>query len=157
MKRGIENFAQDDQSDWVALLVCGHRQHTRHNPPLRERPWVLTQEGRASKIGTELDCPLCDRSEMPEGFAPYQRTPDFTEGSIPKGLLKVHSTKRGVWALIHVVRGQLEYSVHEPVNRNQLVSLESPGIILPEVPHHVGPIGDVEFWVEFWRAEIRTD
>jgi Protein of unknown function (DUF3565) len=42
---------------WIADLACGHTQHVRHQPPFRERPWVLTPEGRARFIGTEVDCP----------------------------------------------------------------------------------------------------
>ena len=42
MKRAITGFHQDDEGHWVADLVCGHTQHVRHNPPLSNRPWVLT-------------------------------------------------------------------------------------------------------------------
>jgi tellurite resistance-related uncharacterized protein len=152
MNRAIVNFCLDEQADWAAELVCGHRQHTRHNPPVSERPWVLTPEGRAAKLGTFLNCLLCDRKQVPDGFEAYQRTRDFDETSIPKGLLEAHSTKCGVWALIHVVRGELEYVIHEPFNQRHVVLPDTPGIILPEVPHHVSPIGSVAFCVEFWRA-----
>ena len=65
MKRAIAGFHQDDQGDWVAELSCLHNQHVRHRPPFQERPWVVTEAGRAGRIGTELDCPLCDRGEPP--------------------------------------------------------------------------------------------
>jgi len=61
--RTIEGFFQDEVGDWVAELSCRHRQHVRHAPPFRARPWVLTEEGRAEHVGTGLDCPLCDRGE----------------------------------------------------------------------------------------------
>ncbi|MEW6542533.1 MAG: DUF3565 domain-containing protein [Nitrospirota bacterium] len=60
MKRTIVGFRRDDEGHWVAELDCAHSQHVRHNPPLVERPWVLTDEGRAGRIGTALDCRLCD-------------------------------------------------------------------------------------------------
>jgi len=60
MKRKITGFEQDDESHWRAILDCGHRQHTRHNPPLTSRGWVLTEAGRASRIGFELECKRCD-------------------------------------------------------------------------------------------------
>ncbi|MBA3441759.1 MAG: DUF3565 domain-containing protein [Pyrinomonadaceae bacterium] len=60
MNRKIVGFDTDAQSDWVAQLECGHRQHVRHNPPLVSRPWVTTPEGRASRTGAELNCKLCD-------------------------------------------------------------------------------------------------
>jgi RimJ/RimL family protein N-acetyltransferase len=61
MQRSILSFDQDAESHWRAILACGHRQHVRHDPPLVARPWVLTDEGRASRIGEQLDCLKCDR------------------------------------------------------------------------------------------------
>ena len=65
MKSKITGFGQDAQGDWVASLACGHRQHVRHDPPWRTRPWVLTAEGRREKIGAALDCPECERDTTP--------------------------------------------------------------------------------------------
>jgi hypothetical protein len=56
MKQAIVAFEKDEIGDCRAVLSCGHRQHVRHNPPLVERPWVLTAVGRARFIGYELDC-----------------------------------------------------------------------------------------------------
>ena len=151
MKRAIVGFHLDAASDWVAELACGHGQHVRHDPPLGERPWVLTAEGRASRIGAALDCGRCDRSEIPDGYHPYRRTADFTERSVPGALLRSHSTRPGVWALIRLSRGQLGYHVHAPFHRQELLTPDSPGVVLPEVEHHVAPSGPVEFFVEFWR------
>jgi hypothetical protein len=58
-ERRIIDFYQDSEQDWVARLECGHSQHLRHTPPWQVRPWVLTQEGRASHLGTLLPCRLC--------------------------------------------------------------------------------------------------
>ncbi|MEP7274290.1 MAG: DUF3565 domain-containing protein [Acidobacteriota bacterium] len=64
LKRKIVSFHQDEQRHWVADLECGHQQHVRHDPPLTRRLWVLTVEGRKSRIGGELDCKKCD--ELPQ-------------------------------------------------------------------------------------------
>jgi hypothetical protein len=61
--RKITGFHQDTESHWVAELNCGHLQHTRHDPPFFPRPWILTEAGRAERIGTSLDCICCDRQE----------------------------------------------------------------------------------------------
>jgi hypothetical protein len=58
--RKIIGFHTDDVGDWVADLECGHTQHVRHDPPWQNRPWVVTPEGRARFLGTELQCVLCD-------------------------------------------------------------------------------------------------
>lgn len=60
MRRRITGFYEDIEGHFVAMLECGHEQHVRHKPPLVERPWVLTAEGRAAKIGVEIDCRACD-------------------------------------------------------------------------------------------------
>ncbi|MGI9067810.1 MAG: DUF3565 domain-containing protein [Pyrinomonadaceae bacterium] len=60
MRRKITSFDKDDENHWRAILECGHRQHVRHDPPLTSRSWVLTEEGRLSRVGFELDCKRCD-------------------------------------------------------------------------------------------------
>jgi hypothetical protein len=59
MQRRITGFHQDTEHHWVAELECGHQQHVRHNPPWEIRPWVLSEDTRREKLGTELDCVLC--------------------------------------------------------------------------------------------------
>ena len=63
MERTIIGFDQDELGDWRAILDCGHRQHVRHNPPLVNRPWVLTAEGRSRFLGVALACKACDEGE----------------------------------------------------------------------------------------------
>ena len=62
-QRRITGFHQDEEQDWVAELECGHNQHVRHNPPWTNRPWVVTAEGRAAVLGSELRCEKCERRE----------------------------------------------------------------------------------------------
>ena len=66
LRQRITGFEKDDEGHWRAALDCGHFQHVRHDPPLTTRHWVLTQEGRDSRIGFELDCKRCDE-EMDSG------------------------------------------------------------------------------------------
>ena len=152
MQRRIVEFVRDEIGDWAATLDCGHRQHVRHNPPFTNRPWVETEAGRATQLGKELACPLCDRFEFPKDFAPYKRTPEFTETTVPAGLTRNHSTKAGVWAKINVVEGRLLYKV-DPLAAEFELSSDAPGIVVPEVAHHVEPMGNVRFYVEFYRAQ----
>lgn len=48
-------------------------------------------------LGEELNCVKCDRHERPHGLVVYKQTPDFTQATTPRGLVKDHSTKVGVW------------------------------------------------------------
>jgi hypothetical protein len=65
--RSIVAFHTDDEGHWVADLVCGHSQHVRHDPPWQNRPWVVTPEGRARFLGTELLCVKCGAAEGERG------------------------------------------------------------------------------------------
>jgi uncharacterized protein (DUF488 family) len=62
----IVGYHQDEEKNWVAELSCGHRQHVRHRPPFIERPWVLTETGRAGKIGHAIACAECARAGIAE-------------------------------------------------------------------------------------------
>ena len=60
MKQAIIAFHQDEFEHWVADLACGHTQHVRHDPPWQERLWVTCEDGRSEKVGSELNCVICD-------------------------------------------------------------------------------------------------
>jgi hypothetical protein len=59
VSRAIVGFRRDAEGHWVADLACGHAQHVRHAPPWQSRPWVTTEAGRASRLGTPLGCVRC--------------------------------------------------------------------------------------------------
>lgn len=144
-------FVTDDDGHWVALLGCGHRQHVRHDPPLVERPWVTSAEGRRGRLGQTLECVRCDDFELPDDAVPYKRTVDFTEVTVPAALRADHTTKPGVWGRIVVSEGRLRYVV-DPLRRTFELVPGTPGIVVPEVPHRVEPLGPTRFHVEFLRT-----
>lgn len=155
MHRTIIDFHIDEAGDWVAALDCGHGQHMRHRPPFVNRPWVTAPSEREARLGTVLNCVRCDRMEWPDGFAAFRRTAEFDEKTVPAGLMRNHTTKRGVWARIHVLAGELRYHVGEPLARSFRLATGSSATIVPEVPHRVETIGTVRFFVEFWRTAQR--
>lgn len=148
MQATITGFRQDEAGDWIAELSCNHTQHMRHRPPWQLRPWVTTEAGRASQLGSELDCPLCDRIAMPPAAAEYKRTATFTEQTLPAALSADHRTKPGTWALIVVEEGVLEYHAR---GRVQQLAPGTKGLVEPEQAHHIVPLGPVRVHVEFWR------
>lgn len=92
--------------------------------------------------------------KLPAGLQAYKRTPTFTEASVPAGLLSDHSTKDGVWGLIHVEEGTLRYVVTDTRRTHGETILtpdQAAGIVEPTIIHHVEPIGSVRFHVEFLR------
>lgn len=84
---------------------------------------------------------------------PKEGKPKFTANTIPKGLLKDHTTKAGTWGLICVSQGTLEYTILEPQRTVfRLTADTPPGVVVPQNLHHVKALtDDVEFVVEFYR------
>ena len=151
MERPIIAFGVDDVGDPFALLSCGHRQQVRRQPPFQSRPWVLDPATRDAMCGTPLNCVLCERLDLPLGFVPYKRTPEFTEATVPAALRRDHATKTGVWARIEVLAGRLRYRCPS-LGLDVELSARTPGTVVPEIRHSVEPVGAVRFLVEFYHA-----
>lgn len=90
--------------------------------------------------------------DLPPGLTARRRTPSFTEQSVPAALLKDHSTKAGVWGVLHVEAGRLKYTVPSEGWELEIPQGET-AIIRPEVPHYITPFGSVTFYVEFWGED----
>jgi tellurite resistance-related uncharacterized protein len=91
---------------------------------------------------------------LPETVAPYRRTADFTEATVPAALLKAHNTKAGVWGAIHVLEGELLYRITDPrrpPSERVLRPSEPIGVVEPAILHEVEPRGAVRFYVAFHR------
>jgi tellurite resistance-related uncharacterized protein len=92
--------------------------------------------------------------DLPPDVKPYRRTAEFTEATVPAGLLRSHTTKDGVWGVIHVQDGRLLYRVTDPRRTPSERVLEpgaAPGVVEPTIAHEVRPLGPVRFFVEFHR------
>lgn len=89
--------------------------------------------------------------DLPNNLEAYKRTPEFNESSVPKGLLKAHQTKQGVWGKIVILEGELEYSINSENNEVLVLSSDKYGVVEPEVFHQIKPVGKVSFYIEFYR------
>lgn len=97
---------------------------------------------------------------LPAGLQPYARTAEFTETSVPAGLLRAHTTKAGAWGLIHVLEGRLAYRITDPrrpASETVLTPQTGPGVVEPTILHEVAPRGGVRFFVEFHRRTSADD
>ena len=142
----MTGFHQDDVGDWVAELECGHNQHVRHKPPFQVREWVVDEESRRSRIGARLECPLCDRGELPEAVTPVRNSAVWDEGSMPDGLRREHRLGPGTWGVLHVESGALRFSDME-------LAAGQIQVIPPGTVHEVEPLGHVRFWIEFLTVD----
>lgn len=88
----------------------------------------------------------------PPGQTPqaYRTTAEFDEVTLPAALRREHRTKSGTWGLVRVLEGQLKLTFVDPPSV-QIVSPAAPGLLLPEQPHLVEPIGKMRMQVEFYN------
>ena len=148
--RSIATFFQDEEGHWVAQLDCSHTLHMRHRPPQEYREWVLSEAGREQRIGAQVDCQFCNMPALPPDVRSYKRTADFSQDTVPRGLLRDHSTAPGVWGRIVVESGRLLYEIPE-MSESWVLRPGVVGVVAPTQKHHVRIIEPVQFFVEFLR------
>ncbi len=155
MKRSIIAFHRDDD-EWVADLACGHGQHVRHRPPFQLRPWIENVDGRRSRLGALLDCPLCDRAELPAGLEPIAPTLRWDERTMPADLRVAHRLTRGTWGRVVVREGRLRVVAQTTPALDVVIDPDTPQAIPPDVDYSLQPIGTVRFAVELYGVPPRS-
>ena len=152
MQRTIVGFHQDDDAEWVAELSCLHNQHVRHQPPFQDRSWIVEESGRAARIGAEINCPLCDRAELPDGLRLVRRAGPFDSDTLPAGLRSRHRVAEGTWACLHVLKGSVHFSLDgdPPLERRVPEGGRQP--IPLGVEHRLTVTGPVLLEIEFLVA-----
>ena len=138
MLRTIVGFRADDAGDFVADLSCLHGQHVRHSPPFRVRPWVQTIEGRTAHLGTALDCPLCDRAELPDGLRKVRTAGPFDDATLPPALRAPHRVAESTWALLRVEGGSVRLTIDTDPPIDVQLHAGDTQPIPPTVTHRVG-------------------
>ena len=93
---------------------------------------------------------------LPEDVVCYQRTKEFSEHSVPAGLLRSHTTKSGTWGRICVLEGRLRYRILGPEPEDHVLTPEHHGVVEPEVPHEVEPSRRLQVLIPIRRFEIST-
>jgi len=83
------------------------------------------------------------------GPAPYRSTPVFDQDTLPAALRARHSTKAGVWGVIRVIEGSLRLTYLDPPSEIVLAP-GCPGLVLPQQPHFVTPVGAMTMQVDFY-------
>ena len=90
---------------------------------------------------------------LPDNISEISRTASFTSETVPAGLLKDHSTKKGVWGKLVVESGTVHYTVTDPTAEGEYQINEGDyGVIVPAQLHHVELMtDDTVFHVEFMK------
>ena len=83
---------------------------------------------------------------------PYRSTPIFDEVTLPAALRSEHHTKAGVWGVIRVIEGRLKLTYLDAASE-VILTPERPGLVLPEQPHFVEPLGAMRMQVDFYDQQ----
>jgi tellurite methyltransferase len=150
VRRIIDGFHRDDEDQWVAELSCLHNQHIRHDPPWQERPWVVEEETRIGRIGSELDCPLCDRAELPAGLVLHRTAGPFDQDSLPKGLLEAHRVAARTWGRLRIASGKVIFKMEGNPPLEMTLEEGDSQHIPPLTPHSLTVVGPVQLSIDFF-------
>ncbi len=93
---------------------------------------------------------------LPAGAVAYSRTKLFDRQTLPDKLGTEHSTKAGVWALIHVESGQVDYVLSGADTPLATIEAGQSFVVLPQEVHRVALSDDAAFFVEFHRMPGET-
>jgi tellurite methyltransferase len=158
MDRAMTGFHLDDQGAWVAELECLHSQHIRHEPPFREAAWIDDPDERARRVGQPIECPLCDRAELPDGLRAVSTTVTWDADSVPNALRRDHRVAAETWGLLEVEVGEVCFRADTDPPIDVVVTPDRPQPIPPELDHHVEPAPGARFRVTFLaRPRASTD
>lgn len=127
---------QLDRAREMAACISPRPGHTRHPLTIHAADHMLDLVARAVHFRTPPS-------------EPYKRTLVFDENTLPAGLRREHRTKPGVWGVIRVLEGRLRYQVFEPASEVVLTPGHA-GLLLPDQPHLVEPLGPMRMQVEFY-------
>ncbi len=145
-------FHVDDEGDWVAHLDCGHRQHVRHRPPFQERSWVVDDAGRRGRLGAPLECPLCDRAELPDDLEKVRTTATWDPDTMPQGLRAEHRLAPGVWGVLAVEQGEVRFHCPTLAATPVTVAAGCSQPLPPAVPHRAEPARGARFHLEIFKV-----
>ncbi|MCD5375398.1 DUF1971 domain-containing protein [Candidatus Gracilibacteria bacterium] len=94
---------------------------------------------------------------IPKTYYKYKEMPIWENDTIAPGLLKIHNTKIGVYGKINVMLGELEYTVYDGEDGNEvsttILTPSNPGIAKPQEWHKIKPLGKMKMFVEFYKEK----
>ena len=106
---------------------------------------------RSARLGTVLDCPLCDRCEAPENMIVVRSGPVWDERDMPSGLRHAHRIASGTWGRLNVEEGRLRFRAQTSPAIDTVLHAPTSQHIPPELAHDIEPIGSVRFSIEWLK------
>ena len=112
---------------------------------------MLDESERNARIGAALDCPLCDRAELPADLEVVRVTEAWTDATLPRALRREHRVASGVWGLVQVSAGAFRFRAATMPPIDRAVTAGDRQAIPPDVVHSLEPAGPGTCHLEFLR------
>lgn len=94
-----------------------------------------------------------DYYEKPMDLLLVRTTPEFTEETVPTGLLSSHQLASHLWARLTVHQGRARFTFEEPEIFHIDLEADQHLDIPPLIPHHVEVLPGGSFSISFFRKE----
>lgn len=130
---------QIDLAREMATYISPRPSFTQHPLTIHAAARMIDLVERANQFRTSPLSPM-----------PYKRTAVFDENTLPARLRREHRTKPDVWGVIRVLDGRVRYQVIDPTSE-LILEPGRPGLIRPDEPHLVEPLGPVRMQIEFYN------
>jgi tellurite resistance-related uncharacterized protein len=112
----------------------------------------MTENGRNKRLGTDIECPLCDRAELPPDLRIVRTAGPFDNATLPAGLRRRHQIADQTWGVLRVVEGTIGFRMEtEPPVDVQLEKGDRQPIP-PRVSHQLALEGPAVVGIDFFVA-----
>ena len=92
---------------------------------------------------------LAPRGDLPRDSEPYRTIGPFNPATLPAGLTAEHRLKPGVWALVELTQGAIEFLWDDAKGGRHTLSAPAALVVPPEVAHHVETQSDFSLTISF--------
>jgi tellurite resistance-related uncharacterized protein len=94
--------------------------------------------------------------EMPSALLFVRSTPEFTETTVPTGLLSSHQLAPHLWARLTVLKGRVRFTFEEPEVFDIDLGAAQHVDIPPLITHHVEVLPGGSFSLSFYRKSAEV-
>ena len=111
---------------------------------------------RDDRVGSDIDCPLCDRTELPAGLHTVRTAGPFDADSVPAGLRAQHRVADATWGMLRVIDGSVVIRLDtQPATVRRLCAGDEQAIP-PLVQHRLEIDAPVTLVVDFLVRSVAS-
>ena len=125
----------------------------RHRPLLQNRPWVLTEDGRQNRIGTQIECSACLELEMPDQLVRTSIVGPLLSLDPADGIPPTWQVPALSWGVIELLDGVLEVLLETAKGARIRLTARERVAIPPECTANLVPGPETAIMLELWSKQ----